>query len=177
MTFYTRFAALCKSRGVSPSAAVEAIGLNKANASFWKKGSLPSSKNIQKLSEYFGVPVDYLLGAESDLASFPWLLDGPDADIPRGVLHDISSIKMVLDRAQAQLSEAEKEGFSPEIERWRTECIFLREMIEQAERHTAPIDRTKLLLSIFEQLNDIGQEKAVEWISEISKIPSYQRKD
>lgn len=175
--FYTRFAELCNDRGVSPSATVEAIGLNKANASFWKRGSLPSSKNIQKLSEYFGVPVDFLLCDENDLASFTWLLDGPDADIPKWILNDVSTIKMALDRAQTQLSAAEKKGFQPEIERWRKKCDRLCEMIQQSGKHTASTNRTKLLLSIFEQLNDAGQEKAIEWISEISKIPSYQHKD
>lgn len=175
--FYTRFAELCKDRGVSPSAAVEAIGLNKANASFWKRGSLPSSKNIQKLSEYFGVPVGYLLGVESDLASYSWLLDGPDEDIPERVLHDVEAMRKGLDRAWMQLSAAEKKGFQPEIERWRKKCDRLREMIQQSEKHTASTNRTKLLLSIFEQLNDAGQERAIEWISEISKIPSYQHKD
>ncbi len=174
--FYTRFAELCKDRGVSPSAAVEAIGLNKANASFWKRGSLPSSKNIQKLSEYFSVPVDYLLRDENDLASFPWLLDAPDADIPKEALDD-AALRRGLARAQEQLSAAEKKGFQPEIKRWRSKCTDLCEMIEQLKKHTAPIDRNQLLLTIFEQLNETGQEKAIEWISEISKIPSYQRKD
>lgn len=175
--FYERFAQLCKDNNISPSAAVEAIGLNKANASFWKKGSLPSSKNIQKLAEYFKVPVDYLLGGtDSDLASFPWLLDGPDADIPQWLQRDRCSIQIVLARAQTQLSVAEKGKFQPEIERWKTECAFLQEMIAQSERHTVPADRTKVLLSIFEQLNATGQNRAIEWIAEISKIPDYQRK-
>ena len=175
--FYERFTQLCKENNISPSAAVEAIGLNKANASFWKRGSLPSSKNVQKLAEYFNVPVDYLLGTESDLASFPWLLDGPDADIPRWLQHDSSSMQKVLARAQMQLSEAEKGGFVPEIERWKTECAFLQEIIAQSARHTVPANRTKVLLSIFEQLNATGQDRALEWIAEISKIPDYQRKN
>lgn len=173
--FYERFAQLCKEKNISPSAAAEAIGINKANASFWKRGSLPSSKNVQKLAEYFKVPVDYLLGAESDLASFPWLLDGPDADIPQW-LYDSYSIKKALARAQTQLSRAEKEGFQPEIERWKAECSYLQEMIAQSEGHAAPVDRTKMLLSIFNRLNDIGKDRAIEWIAEISKIPDYQRK-
>lgn len=60
--FYERFTALCKARGISPSAVTESIGINRTNASFWKKGSMPSSGNLQKLADYFGVPTDYLLG-------------------------------------------------------------------------------------------------------------------
>lgn len=40
------------------------IGLNKSNATFWKKGSIPKGDTLQKLADYFGVSVDYLLGTE-----------------------------------------------------------------------------------------------------------------
>lgn len=60
--FYDRFVGLCKERGVSPSAVMVSIGLNKSNATFWKNGSIPKGDTLQKLSDYFGVSVDYLLG-------------------------------------------------------------------------------------------------------------------
>lgn len=60
--FYDRFVGLCKERGVSPSAVMVSIGLNKSNATFWKKGSIPKGSTLQKLADYFGVSVDYLLG-------------------------------------------------------------------------------------------------------------------
>lgn len=60
--FYDNFLTLCTQRGVTPSAVMRAIGLNKSSATYWKKGSLPSSDTLQKLAEYFGVSVDYLLG-------------------------------------------------------------------------------------------------------------------
>lgn len=60
--FYERFLALCNARDVKPSAVASAIGLSRMNASFWKKGSMPSSANLQKLADYFKVPVGYLLG-------------------------------------------------------------------------------------------------------------------
>lgn len=60
--FYERFLALCNARGVKPTSVANAIGLSKTNASFWKKGSMPSSANLQKLADYFEVPVGYLLG-------------------------------------------------------------------------------------------------------------------
>ncbi len=60
--FYDNFAALCRERGVAPSAVMRAVGLNKSSASYWKKGSIPSGDTLQKLADYFGVSVDYLLG-------------------------------------------------------------------------------------------------------------------
>jgi len=41
---------------------MKAIGLNKSNATFWKRGSIPKGDTLQKLADYFGVSVDYLLG-------------------------------------------------------------------------------------------------------------------
>ena len=62
--FYDIFANLCSQNKVSPSAVVKAIGLNKSSATYWKKGTTPSSDTLQKLADYFGVSVDYLLGKE-----------------------------------------------------------------------------------------------------------------
>ncbi len=64
--FYDQFVKLCKERGVSPSAVMVSIGLNKSNATFWKKGSIPKGDTLQKLADYFGVSTDYLLGKEQE---------------------------------------------------------------------------------------------------------------
>ncbi len=65
--FYERFLTLCKNRGVKPTAVADAIGLSRTNASFWKKGSIPSATNLQKLADYFEVPLDYLMGTHETL--------------------------------------------------------------------------------------------------------------
>lgn len=67
MAFYDIFSELCKNRGVSPSAVTKAIGLTTANATYWKQGSVPKSETLWKLANYFGVSVDYLLGAGSQI--------------------------------------------------------------------------------------------------------------
>ena len=60
--FYDNFIKLCKQRGVTPSAVMRTIGLNKSSASYWKKGTTPSSDTLRKLADYFGVSMDYLSG-------------------------------------------------------------------------------------------------------------------
>ena len=64
MVFYNNFIALCAEKAVTPSAVMRAIGLNKSSASYWKKGSIPSTETLQKLADYFDVSIDYLLGKE-----------------------------------------------------------------------------------------------------------------
>lgn len=59
--FYDRFVELCKARGISPAAVTREIGLNNSSPTAWKRGAIPNSKTLQKLADYFGVSVDYLL--------------------------------------------------------------------------------------------------------------------
>lgn len=63
--FYEIFAELCRRKGVSPSFVVQEIGLSKPNAVYWKRGSIPKGDTLQKLADYFGVSVDYLLCKDS----------------------------------------------------------------------------------------------------------------
>lgn len=65
--FYERFLALCNARGVKPTAVADAIGLSRMNASRWKKGTMPSAANLQKLADYFEVPLDYLMGTNETI--------------------------------------------------------------------------------------------------------------
>ena len=67
--FYEQFRALCKIRNETPSHVLESIGLTRMNASLWKKGGMPSAENIQKLANYFGVPVDYLLNTNAAMSA------------------------------------------------------------------------------------------------------------
>ena len=60
--FYENFKNLCQKVGKSPSFVVTEIGLNKSAVTSWKKGANPTNSNLVKISHYFGVSVDELLG-------------------------------------------------------------------------------------------------------------------
>ena len=64
MRFYDRFLLLCEEKGKAPTAVASEIGLNNSSTSYWKKGSMPKSRTLEKLAAYFGVSVDFLLGGE-----------------------------------------------------------------------------------------------------------------
>ena len=66
LLFYEKFEHLCNLRKVSASAVAEAIGLNRSSATDWKHGSVPKTKTIAKLCEYFAVPFDYFEDRETD---------------------------------------------------------------------------------------------------------------
>lgn len=63
--FYDIFVDLCKSKGVKPTPAALEIGLNRSTVTGWKKnGSVPTGEVLEKVSAYFGVSTDFLLGKE-----------------------------------------------------------------------------------------------------------------
>lgn len=63
--FYDIYVDLCKQKGKSPSAVAQELGINKSNVSNWKNnGYTPRGAVLNKIAEYFGVSIDYLLGNE-----------------------------------------------------------------------------------------------------------------
>lgn len=57
---YEKFEKLLKERGVKPSDVADATGIKKPTFTAWKNGKYtPKADKIQKIAEYFGVPVSY----------------------------------------------------------------------------------------------------------------------
>ena len=65
--FIDTYESLCKQRGVSCSKAAQEMGINKGTVSVWRnKGTRPQAAQLEKIAEYFGVSVDYLLTGEKE---------------------------------------------------------------------------------------------------------------
>ena len=62
--FYINYVALCNKIGKSPSAVDEEMGFMRSVVTRWSKGTIPRQATLQKVADYFGVSVDYLLGKE-----------------------------------------------------------------------------------------------------------------
>lgn len=59
--FYAQFMELCNINGVKPTPLIKSLGLSPGNLKRWENGSTVNSDILLKLSEHFGVSVDYLL--------------------------------------------------------------------------------------------------------------------
>ena len=60
---YERFAQLLKARGITPHTISKATGITSATFSSWKQGIYtPKLEKMQKIAEFLGVSVDYLMG-------------------------------------------------------------------------------------------------------------------
>jgi len=62
MNFFERFSRLSNERGFSVNAVAKELGLSSGSVTAWKGGTMPNVSALEKLSEYFGVSTDYLLG-------------------------------------------------------------------------------------------------------------------
>ena len=68
--FYEKYMELCKKAGKRPYAVSKELGLSSSNVAQWQKGSTPRPQVLQRIADYFGVPVSYfydtsLVGAEN----------------------------------------------------------------------------------------------------------------
>ena len=64
---YNKFERLLKEKGVTPYRVHKETGISTATLSDWKNGkSQPKRDKIEKICEYFGVPLTYFYGEENN---------------------------------------------------------------------------------------------------------------
>ena len=65
---YEIFARLCTERGLKPGRVAKETGVATATLSSWKYGTYkPKSEKLQKIADYFGVPLSYLTSDYSEI--------------------------------------------------------------------------------------------------------------
>ena len=70
---YMRIRDLCKETGMSIRKLERELGLGNSAVSKWVK-SIPSSKNLKQVADYFNVTQDYLLGTSEEKFTYPYNL-------------------------------------------------------------------------------------------------------
>jgi len=63
--FYDVITWLCAQKGISITALGKELNLSKATTAGWKKGSQPQAKTLKAISDYFDVPIDFLIGSDT----------------------------------------------------------------------------------------------------------------
>lgn len=68
--FYDNFYLLCKKAGVTPTQVARDLGIRQSTVSMWKKqASTPRYETLQKLADYFSVPISRLTESQSSSQS------------------------------------------------------------------------------------------------------------
>lgn len=62
--FFDVYSSLCESMQKTPNGVAKELGFASASVTQWKHGSTPRPAALQKIADYFGVSVRYLLGAK-----------------------------------------------------------------------------------------------------------------
>ena len=60
--FWERFMEACEKTNQKPTGVCRKLGLSSGNPPAWKQGRVPNTEIMQKLANYFEVPVSYFLG-------------------------------------------------------------------------------------------------------------------
>lgn len=81
---YSVFEQLLQKYGVTPYKVSKETGITQASLSTWKNGkSVPSSETLQKVADYFGVTVDYLMTGKEQDEKEPALSPKDERDISK----------------------------------------------------------------------------------------------
>lgn len=105
--FWTRFINLCAKIGEAPNTVAAKCGVKSTGTvSGWKNGAMPRYSILLKLSEYFGVSYEYLIGAENEYKPAP--VTGNELDI-ESIIDSMSREQLVdlIMAASARLREIE----------------------------------------------------------------------
>lgn len=108
--FYTKFVKLCNERDVSPSAAAEQMGLSRAANTKWAAGQAPRKATMQKIADYFGVPVEYFSEEAQETEKSPMPNDIGEENILRMYRSLSTEEKGALYAYALSLKEKQKEG-------------------------------------------------------------------
>lgn len=103
MSIYNTIKTLCDRRGIAVTALEKELGFGRG-AIGKMKNSHPSAQRIQKVADYFGVSVDYLMGVESD----GYYIDPDTAELAQEIFEN-SELRALFDVAR-DISKADMEA-------------------------------------------------------------------
>ncbi|MBE5867945.1 MAG: helix-turn-helix transcriptional regulator [Lachnospiraceae bacterium] len=99
---YEIYCKLRDSKGVKDSDVVRATGITKSTFSDWKSGrSNPKNDKLQKIADYFGVSVDYLMTGEdkSVLSDSKYYINEETAQMADKIFHN-KELRLLFDAAR-----------------------------------------------------------------------------
>lgn len=108
---YEIFERLCKEKGVTAYRVCKETGLTTATISNWKAGRYtPKQEKMQKIADYFGVSLVYLMTGKDEKPSEPQLTPRDKRDIAK----DLESIMQKLSDKENGPASYNGQNLSPE---------------------------------------------------------------
>lgn len=113
--FWTIFSTLCADKNLSPNAVATELKIPSGSITAWRNGATPRTKSLTKISNYFGVTVDYLLNAEKENAP------GSDAEGE-------------IEKALAQAKPAQRELINSILDMNENQLLLVKELVDKAKK-------------------------------------------
>lgn len=114
---YDVYCKLRDSKGVKDATVAKATGINQSTFTDWKTGrSVPKKEKLQKIADYFGVSLDYLMTGDDQ--NMPYYLNDETRDIAQ-FLFENPDYKVMFDAVRKVKKE---------------DLAFIKEMIDRASR-------------------------------------------
>lgn len=131
---YEIYCKLRDSKGVKDSDVVKATGITKSTFSDWKSGrSKPKNDKLQKIADYFGVTIDYLMTGIEDKKESPVLTARDERDIAK----DLNRIMEKLSAGEEGPASYDGEELDPEA------AELFRDELDLALRRLKIINKEK----------------------------------
>lgn len=118
MTLYERIESLRKSKGISQGDLEKELGFSNGSISKWKNGT-PKPERLQKLAEYFGVTMEYLMTGEEKEHETGYYLNEETAKLAQEMFED-EDMRSLFDM---------KRNMPPE--RFKVHMEFMKNLYEQ----------------------------------------------
>lgn len=133
MTFFERLEELRKSKKISQGKLEKELGFSNGSISKWKT-SMPTPERLQKIADYFGVSIEYLMsGKDEPKEKSPELTARDERDIAK----DLNNIMQKLTSGEAGPASYDGEELDPEA------AELFRDELEIALRRLKIINKEK----------------------------------
>lgn len=114
---YDVYCKLRDSKGVKDATVAKATGINQSTFTDWRTGrSVPKKEKLQKIADYFGVTLDYLMTGQEQNA--PYYLNDETRDIAQ-FLFENPNYKVMFDAVRKVKPE---------------DLAFIKELIDRTSR-------------------------------------------
>lgn len=133
MSVYERIEALRKSKNLSQGKLEKELGFSNGSVSKWKN-SMPTPERLQKIADYFGVTVDYLMTGNTQHQKKSQELTAKDE---RDIAKDLNNIMQKLTSGEAGPASYDGEELDPEA------ADLFRDELELALKRLKIINKEK----------------------------------
>lgn len=153
--------------GVTQQELADRLGIKAVGVSQWETDKRnPKKETLARIAEALDVPMAFLGGADG----------GPDKIIPDQSLQ-IVTYRMLQPVIQ-NLMNAQRDHDEDSIKFWGNIASELNKIQDEvADKYFREFtEETEQMIELLSRLNDTGKARALEWVSDICKIPEYQNR-